>query len=215
MAERKQVRLVVAEPANVQARRAKRAGLIVVAVCLCAAIALAASCAVENSVGDGLVNGSTAGAEVGTEIGNSDEEVPMAGAGGAGIDADGSYVEAIWDDVMQGIGFEDAVEQAGFQKIDEANAPAWFERELAPLAVFDSVFANSEKTLFALQMPGTAENALESMCAQLAGRGWECIPSDMVGAATFNKTEGECKWAMLECSETDGTCCMVLHIQQS
>lgn len=173
------------EREHIQHARRMRATLIVVAACVAIAIIGAASCTHENTP---------------TALAAPTEK--------------GSYVESVWDDVMHGESFGNALEQAGFKRLSAENAPDWFEREFAPLATFDFVFANSSETLFELQMAGTQESALEKLCAVLADKGWLCTESDMAGVVTLNKAEGECKWAMLECSEADGECCIVMHIQR-
>lgn len=128
-----------------------------------------------------------------------------------------SYVERIWDNVIQGKEFNDVIEQVGFQKITAVNAPEWFEEEIAPVAVFESIFVNSETNVFELQMlgGGTQQNVMEQLNEYLTTRGWQCTKSDMAGVATFNKSEGECRWAMLECSQIGNECSIVMHLQLS
>lgn len=196
------------ERSRVQASRARRAAFVVLVFCALVAIICAVSCAVEN---DGVYKGAAFGNEVdGSATGDVSETTDFQGTFQF---ADGSYAASIWDALSRGESFDEAVEQVGFQIIDAKNAPQWFESEIAPITAFERIFANSERNIFELQMQGTQEGALNSMRAYMEQKGWQQTRSEMAGVATFNKTEGECRWAMLECAEMNGMCCMVLHIQ--
>lgn len=171
--------------ADTQMRRAIKALRAVSVVCALLIAICAASCAAESQ-------GSWVG---GTQA------------------AGGSYAGSIWDALERGESVDAAIEQAGFKIMDADSAPQWFENEIAPITAFDRVFANSDESIFELQTSGTQEGVLEDMCAHMEKKGWQRTQSSMAGVTTLNKTEGECRWAMLECAETNGECCMVLHIQ--
>lgn len=183
---------------EIQRNRAKKAVLAVLVACLLLVVAAAAG-----GVAEGHSGGTANAGEVGAAVKGTNNL------------KDGSYVAAIWDDISGGANFNSAVEQVGFTRMEASEAPEWFEREVAPVATFDCVFANSEWTLFELQAIGSKEDVLDGMFTRMAERGWQRTPSGMEGVDTFTKAEGDIRWAMLECSEVEGVCCMVLHIQPS
>lgn len=126
----------------------------------------------------------------------------------------GSYVDRVWERVSDGGGFEQAMEQVGFVRIDAEDAPEWTEEICAP-AMLDGAYANEGFSLVGLSRDGTKGEMTDALRRELESRGWARHDSGYEGVTTYTKDEGACRWLMTEISEAGGAASAVLHIEHT
>ena len=107
-----------------------------------------------------------------------------------------------------------ALSDAGIAGELGSGAPAWFEEEVLPSAGLSDLMATDDWSVVGYSSELTPEEEMSKLCDLLAARGWSGYESGVVGAATFGKDEGACRWMLVSCVDSGATTSVVLQVQR-
>ena len=114
--------------------------------------------------------------------------------------------------VVSSGGYSEALERIEAAAVaGRSEAPAYFEEEAYLHPAARDLRANEEGTVIGYMVDADSEDVFAQIRDAMCERGWTEVPLGGVRGSTFLKTGGECTWALVTCTQVDGTASVVFR----
>lgn len=127
---------------------------------------------------------------------------------------DGPLTTRIWESISSGSSVEDALVDVGFSKLSAEEIPAWM-LEICDASLLDGAIIDKDLGLISITRSDSEEDVAHQIENDLVERGWLKCDSDHENVTTFIKTQGECRWLMVETTEVGEGVNVVLHTERA
>lgn len=123
--------------------------------------------------------------------------------------------QTVFDSVMHGASFEDALGKAGFAAIDAAALPSWFDEEIIDVTRLDGCHAAPSFDAVLAIIEREPDEGFDALRRSFEEKGWLVATDDGQGALSMIKEKGACRWMTVSATKGETAWDAALRIQRT